>query len=449
MITAVIPANQILMGLLRSLNTSDVTYKKHSFVRRLQLQEEDTVLWFNALTRELISFPQNEEHTSETADYLRKHHYMIPNNCDDVTLVRQIRDIVSLMDQRTFNPRSFTILTTTDCNARCYYCYEMGCKREDMTLETGVEVAEYVEKCCKGEKATLNWFGGEPLYNSKVIDLICDRLEADGQAFSATMVSNGYLFDKATVKKAIEKWKLKHVQITLDGTEEVYNKVKSFIYNDENAFQRVFANIRLLIENGIRVSIRLNTGVHNRNDLMELVGQIKDAYGDNENLNVYSHELFSDFAEKKEYTIGAFDTRVEMEKNLSILGLRKPNRLNRGLKTYYCGADSGKSVVIMPDGDLTLCEHFEGAGILGNVKDGVTNPGLIDWWREQKEETPLCHSCTLYPRCTRIEHCPNTGRCTPEMRDFYIDNLDRSIRYEYRLWKENKIGEEEIFGPEC
>ena len=447
MVKVIIPENQIVTGSLSSLRASDGAYKKLTFVRRLQ--EENTVLCFNALTRELISFPMDEEHKPETGDYLRRNHFLIPENCDEVKLVKQVRDIVSLREQRAFEPHYFTILTTTDCNARCYYCFEAGCKRETMSLDTAITVAEYIEKCSKDEKAILNWFGGEPLCNSKVIDLICEKLEADGQRFTSTMVSNGYLFDEETVRKAVEKWKLKNVQITLDGTEEVYNRTKAFIYKNVNAFRRVFRNIGLLTENGIKVSVRLNIGLQNREDLYTLVGQIREAYGDNKNIKLYSHELFSDSSEEKKYALGAFGAKVEMDKKLFELGLRKPAGLSRDLKTNYCGADSGKSVVIMPDGDLTLCEHFEGAGILGNVKDGVTDPGLIDWWREQKEETPLCHSCTLYPGCTRIEHCPNTGRCTPEMRDFYIDNLDRSIRYEYQLRKESKAGEEEISEAEC
>lgn len=61
-----------------------------------------------------------------------------------------------------------------------------------------------------------------------------------------------YLFDGATVEQAVSHWKLKSVQITLDGTEEIYNRSKAFIYKDgKSPYQVVLANIQRLLDAGV------------------------------------------------------------------------------------------------------------------------------------------------------------------------------------------------------
>lgn len=57
------------------------------------------------------------------------------------------------------------------------------------------------------------------------------------------MVSNGYLFNPTLICEAVDVWKLRKIQITLDGTESVYEKIKQF--GDKQSFQKVIENIRL------------------------------------------------------------------------------------------------------------------------------------------------------------------------------------------------------------
>ena len=58
------------------------------------------------------------------------------------------------------------------------------------------------------------------------------------------MISNGYLFDDTIIEKSVNDWNLNSVQVTLDGTEEVYNKIKSYICHDLiSPFMRVIENI--------------------------------------------------------------------------------------------------------------------------------------------------------------------------------------------------------------
>ena len=166
----------------------------------------------------------------------------------------QVRFIRRTMWKEPEHITSYTIFTTTDCNARCFYCYEMGRSRIPMSAETAHKAAAYIAAHCGGEKVHLHWFGGEPLFNKQVIDIICTDLAEKGIVYESMIISNGYLFDGATVEQAVSHWKLKSVQITLDGTEEIYNRSKAFIYKDgKSPYQVVLANIQRLLDAGVSV----------------------------------------------------------------------------------------------------------------------------------------------------------------------------------------------------
>lgn len=60
------------------------------------------------------------------------------------------------------NPDYFTIIPTTNCNARCFYCYESCYDKETMTDETISGLSEYITENIKGP-FVLDLYGGEPL----------------------------------------------------------------------------------------------------------------------------------------------------------------------------------------------------------------------------------------------------------------------------------------------
>ena len=49
----------------------------------------------------------------------------------------------------------YTIFTTTDCNARCFYCFELGRSRIPMSEETAHKTARYIRDHCGGEKVKI------------------------------------------------------------------------------------------------------------------------------------------------------------------------------------------------------------------------------------------------------------------------------------------------------
>lgn len=69
----------------------------------------------------------------------------------------EVRKLAKLLGDRKKKTKSYTILTTTDCNARCFYCYELGRSRIPMSEQTAHEIADYIS----APKVNIHWFGGE------------------------------------------------------------------------------------------------------------------------------------------------------------------------------------------------------------------------------------------------------------------------------------------------
>lgn len=203
------------------------------------------VLVFHTLTRALLLLTPEEYAAPDTLPDLRDGWFRVPQEMNDQKYADQVRFLRQTMHKKPKHITNYVIFTTTDCNARCFYCYELGRSRIPMSAETAHKAADYIAAHCGGEKVSIQWFGGEPLFNKAVIDIICSDLAAKGVEYHSTMISNGYLFDDATVKQAVELWKLKRIQITLDGTEDMYNRSKAFIYKDgPSPYQVVLANLK-------------------------------------------------------------------------------------------------------------------------------------------------------------------------------------------------------------
>ena len=215
------------------------------------LQTEEGILLFNVLTRELLLLTFAEYDAALSSDYLGERWFTIPEDQNEKELAELVRWVRTSLRTEPKHITHYTILTTTDCNARCFYCYERGCARVTMDPETADKVVDYIQNHCGGNKVKLRWFGGEPLMNFPVIHRICGGLRSRGIDFESYMVSNGYLFDDELTAKAIHSWALKEVQITLDGTEAVYNRSKAFIYPKGSPYRIVTGNILRLLNAGI------------------------------------------------------------------------------------------------------------------------------------------------------------------------------------------------------
>ena len=404
---------------------------------------EDGLLLHNTLTRELLLLTPEEAGNILQLPYLRSHWCVVPEEINDKQLVGLVRWLRGTLNKEPKHITGYTILTTTDCNARCFYCYELGRARTPMSEETALKTAAYIREHCGGNKVRIGWFGGEPLYNDRVIDLICGDLRNNGVAFQSSMISNGYLFDDEMVEKAAGLWNLKKVQITLDGTEAVYNRCKAFIYKDGSAYQVVTGNIARLLSKGIAVSVRMNMDFHNAADLMELSEELAQRFG-SKGLTVYPHLIFDDqIAWDQHHTIEKWTELYEamhrLENRLIELGIYrgKDLRPRRDLPDHYCMADDGSTRVITPNGSLGVCEHYSETELIGHIDSPEQDQAVIASFRQRCDELPECATCFYYPQCNALKKCPDRIPCIPPEHQSLLRHQLRAMVNEYQLWKQD------------
>lgn len=435
----IIRANRTIMSILGKAKQSVSGYRLLHYC--VPVQVEEGTLLFNVLTRELLLLTPEEYANALDCAYLRQQWFVVPMETDEKKLVGLVRWLQGTMRKESKHIDKYTIMTTMDCNARCFYCYELGRARIPMSNETAVKTADFIKANCGGKEVNISWFGGEPLYNAPVIDVITDRLREGNVAFRCSMVSNAYLFDDALVQKAKENWNLKWVQITLDGTEQVYNRCKAFIYREGSAYQVVIGNIARLLEAGISVVVRMNIDFHNADDLMALAEELAERFKGKTGLRAYPHLIFDEKKSWDErYPLDQWKKLYQMmnrlEDKLVELGLHTMGEpLKRELRRNYCMADDEHAVVVTPDGHLSVCEHFSESEFIGDLDSQHRDKAVITSWCEHCDEIPECNDCFYYPDCVRIKKCPDLMPCIEPDREKRRRRLEAAMMYEFRRWQ--------------
>lgn len=380
--------------------------------------------------------------------------FVVPEDTNEKDLTDLVKWVVSSRQQKTKNITGYTIFSTTDCNARCFYCFELGRSRIPMSHEIALKTVQYIKAHCGSEKVRISWFGGEPLFNQDAINTICDGLRKENVEFRSTMVSNGYLFDGQTVRTAVEKWNLKRVQITLDGTEKVYNKAKAFIYKNVNAYEQVIANVGLLLNAGVSVQIRLNMDLYNAENLLELVQELSARFPEQKGLRVYAHHIFDgDKPMAGMHTDDEWEKRdaamQRLQETIVACGLSGKSGISKNLKMNHCMADSGRSVTILPDGHIGLCEHFSETEFAGDLESESLDPKMVASWKERIPQIPECDDCFYYPECIKLRKCASASVCFRQLRQDQLRKTKQQMKNEYEKWLNQSSHDEEDEPIDC
>lgn len=346
---------------------------------------------FNCLTGELVYGELSRE-------YMINNWYMFRDKETAQQISKKVRSIVfSLREAKKKQSTAYyTIYTTLDCNANCFYCYEKQWNKSSMSVDTAKKVAEYILKDAGERDIAIEWFGGEPLCNIPAIDVVANVIPQ----MESAIVSNGLLFDDDVVKRAVEYWNLKKATISMDGVGEAYNKSKMFKDDTINPYEVVMSNIKRLLDCGIDLTIRLLSGKHNVKSIYELIDELTNRFLQYDNLAVEVLPL-----DKKN---GGID---DQKKDELIAYSKKHLRYRE-----YPKSDSptlpqrcrGNAVIFTPDGNIQVCPDNIEKNLIGNVNiSHKTNMLSIGEWRKyQADEIEDCINCSLFPSCRLLLKCP-------------------------------------------
>ncbi len=385
------------------------------------------LLVFNVLGRDLILLEDKEtellktavmpDAPGETLHFLLDHRFLVRADFDERAVCLDLRAAIRNMEALfTKHLQIATILTTTDCNARCWYCYEADTKKQTMDSETAGATADYLQKYGDPKDMSLVWFGGEPLMNPSAIDIITSRMRDEGRTFTSKILTNGYLFDPEIVKRAKNDWNVASVQIPIDGTEQAYNRCKRFIGADpdESPFERVLGNIGLLLDAGIETAVRMNVSAANEPEMVSLVGILKKRFAGRDGFAAYVSELHdiphrlensrsSSYFEQEEKALQHVRQQII---DAGIKTERRRSSLSSLPSIHYCDSISLFAAAIMPDGTLQSCWEFMHYPAWGNVRDFPQKTEKdIKRWAEEYPELPECSDCPRFPDCLRPRCC--------------------------------------------
>ena len=422
----------------------------------LKRETEDGTLLCNTMTGELVILSDEEEDlfnklplpynpASKSMVNLIRNRFIVPIDCVENRSVDQLRALLQKRQETTNIIRRYSILPTTCCNARCFYCFESDFRHVTMSEETAERLVRYIAEHHGGKPIKLSWFGGEPTIGKSRIDQICSKLKELAIDYHSDMVSNGYLFDDDLVRHAKTIWNLKNIQITLDGTEKVYNQTKAYVGVSDNPYQRVLRNISLFLENGISIDLRLNMDKHNAEDLSDLIEELSARFGNAKKLFVYVRKLNADVGfspirhgeSDKDYLNSAL---IRLQARLEECGWiqYKAARLPK-LKIYSCMADDPSTIQCSPDGILSKCENYIYQHTVGTIDEGITDINEMRWWR-QRTSYEGCEECPLYPSCDRLlKNCPGKReKCLPEDKELRINRYHDLMYAKYEQWRKDK-----------
>lgn len=372
--------------------------------------EEDGVhLMKHTFTNEVVCLDSEEAADPLNVEELRKHRFVVPNDYDEADKYAETVSLIKLMQPEKKGLKTYTILPTTACNARCIYCYEEGYAVSAMTRETAERLVDFICETRRDDTVTLAWFGGEPLAGAATISFICRSLAERGVPYKSRMITNASLFTPDLVRETKEVWKLGRVQVSLDGDRRDYTERKRYIDPERHNYEVVMRSIHLLADADIKVNLRVNFDRDSIGRLRPFLEEIRDEFAGKSNVSLYLSALYQE--KSKPYFLELEREMFELNRYIRELGINYESRekLHTTFRLNSCMADSlDRSIVICPDGRFYDCEHLPENHSWGNIFGGITDRELFEKLTAPHPIDERCRECPYLPQCTPffIKGCP-------------------------------------------
>lgn len=288
---------------------------------------------------------------------------------------------------------------TLNCNFNCWYCYEthFNSKMSEDIIDRIYKLINNIYS--EGKNLVISFFGGEPLlyYDNVMLPILSYAYKKSQYykcSFSANMTSNGFLLNKDRIQELVCLG-FDCAQITLDGNKEIHNKTR-FRFDGDDTFSTIVSNIKLLVKNGISVTLRINSTKENLESLSDIPIS------------------FSDLTEEEKKRIHTDLQIVWQENNRNEIY----NNLNQTVDIFnkagiptakmdfrnFCYADRRNSCLINYNGDLYKCTAIDFSEVR---RDGyLSENGELIWENDSVEKrmaskfnNPHCRTCRIFPLC--------------------------------------------------
>lgn len=300
------------------------------------------------------------------------------------------------------------------CNLDCNYCFASQGKyhgeRALMSFDVAKNAIDFVcENSGSHKNIDIDFFGGEPLLNWELVKKTVAYAEEQGEKtnknFRFTLTTNGLLLDDEVM--AYLNQHMHNVVLSLDGRREVHDYFRHDL-SGEGSYDRIVPKFQKFVKSRGDQEYYLRGTFTRRNkdfyeDILHMAGlgfhrlSMEPVIGDPSEKYMFKEEdlpylknqydLLTDEMLRRDRLA---DQWVKDGKPLS----QMPDR-DRPFVFYHfminmeegpciykriSGCGSGTEyMAVTPQGDLFPCHQFVGeeAYLLGNVFEGIKNPGLI------------------------------------------------------------------------
>jgi uncharacterized protein len=296
------------------------------------------------------------------------------------------------------------LVPTLACNFRCTYCYQHHKRPVRMDDAVQAKLLEFIQRFRNPVFLHLTWYGGEPLLEFDRICRITAQIKARAIPFGASLVTNGYLLDEACICK-LEDLKITHIQVTIDGPEEIHNRRRPHAIQGES-YGVIMANLdRLLRRWPGRLNLQVNVDRSNLEQFVQVRRQLRQRFA-GRNFGVYARAVADgprrnpeaqyecSTAELDDFFLGLYRATADLGQELY------PSS-----RAFGCTATRRHAFVIGPAGEVYKCCHDVGNSDMevgSIVSEQGWNLSLISRYMVGTDvfADETCRACFFLPVCS-------------------------------------------------
>ena len=190
----------------------NIYVEKGQYVIGYNTMTENIIVLPKKISLDLLSNKDNVDILKETNtnlfNALVDNDFIISKNRDELSELR----IENKINTITAKDCHLTLIPSSDCNLKCWYCYENHITNSKMSENTISRITEHIELKIENNELNnlvLDWFGGEPLlyFNEVTYPLsikLKNILEKNKLTLHSFFVTNGSLINDDMIDKLSE-----------------------------------------------------------------------------------------------------------------------------------------------------------------------------------------------------------------------------------------------------